>query len=318
MLTLEQLTTPITEAEAEAEVIQRLSELGFASKGWQSGSMALTLGVKLPAWLISRFTRYINAVAKAGSNETAEGDFQTRFSRSHYANERKVSVAAQYTVRHTVASGEGPHTGIQLGDLIASNGTHTYRNVTTADLTSAAVVDLVYEAEEPGSAANTEDESITELVTPLAGVTITNPLGSILRAGSDKEQDAVLRTRNTDRWSQLSIEAPADGYRGVCLGVEGVDRCEVDDTNPRGPYTIDIYVAAANAPRASSCAPLRRQRFRRGDPSRQTSRSRSRPSKPSRFPAWSMCSRPTSFRRPLPSRPQLRRTSTLCRLAASR
>jgi uncharacterized phage protein gp47/JayE len=247
MLSFEQLSTPITSAQAEEEIIQRLSELGFASRGWQSESMQLTLGVKLPAWLYSRFTVYVSSVVVGMFNDSATGDLLTRFSASHYDNTRVPAVAAQYTVRHTVASGQGPHTGIQVGDLIASNGTKTYRNITTDDLTSAATVDLVYEAEEPGQDSNTADGTLNFLVTSLAGVTITNPANSIVQAGANEESDESLKIRNPARWSGLSIESPADHYRGLALTVAGIGRCEVDDTNPRGPYTLDVYVAGPNA-----------------------------------------------------------------------
>jgi uncharacterized phage protein gp47/JayE len=78
-------------------------------------------------------------------------------------------------------------------------------------------------------------------------VTVTNPSNSIVQAGADEESDAALQLRNPARWSGLSIEAPADHYRGLALTVAGVGRCEVDDTNPRGPYTLDVYVAGPDA-----------------------------------------------------------------------
>src|SRR5262245_41559279 len=114
MLSYQQLSTPVTEDEATAEILDRLAELGFASKGWQSGSVQLTL-VKLLGWLFAQFTTFVAAIVVAVFNDTSTGEFLTRFSRSHYANERGAAVAAQYRVRHTVAAGEGPH-DVEAGD----------------------------------------------------------------------------------------------------------------------------------------------------------------------------------------------------------
>lgn len=244
MLSYQQVTTPATSAQTETEIISRLAELGFASKGWQSGSIQLTF-VKIMAWMYSRFTVFAATFAASVLNDTAADESLTRFSASHYDNTRTAAVAAQYNARFTVAAGEGPHT-FAAGDVIISNGRYQYRNVAGATITDAAPSDLTVEAEIVGSAPNTADSTITTLVTPLAGVTVTNPPPSQVRAGADEEQDDVLRRRNTTKWAQLSIEMPGDGYVNLALEVAGVERVKVDATNPSGPGTFDVYIASAN------------------------------------------------------------------------
>lgn len=245
MLSFEQLSTPVTEAEAEAEIIARLAELGFSSKGWQSGSVQLTF-VKLLAWLYARFTTFVAALLLGAFNDTSTGEFLTRFSASHYDNTRKAAVAFQYTIRHTTAAGEGPHT-IGVGDLVATNGVYTYRNIEAGELTSAAPVDLIYQAEVPGAAPVAADGTITTLLTPVSGVTTTNPAESTVQAGADEESDLELQLRNRTKWGLLSINVPADGYKNIALQTTGVGRVAVDDSNPRGPYTIDVYIAGPSA-----------------------------------------------------------------------
>lgn len=261
MLSFDQLNDPPSDAELEQQIIDRLDELGFASKGWQSGSAQLTIGVKLPAWLYAKFAQMVRTVLRSGFNDTAEGDFLTRFSKSVYQNTRKPAVAARYTVRHTVAVGEGPHT-IDVGDLSATNGTHVYSNIDDGSiaypvvLSSAAPVDITYEAEKPGAGANTADGTITQLITTVAGLTITNPRPSQLVAGANEEADdgpaggstGGIRLRNSTRWVTLAIDMPADGYKNIALGVSGVGRVAVDAQNPRGPGTVDVYIAGNDAP----------------------------------------------------------------------
>lgn len=241
MLSYEQLSTPTTEAEAEAAIIARLSELGLASTGWQSGSVQLTF-VKLFAWLWAEITTFIAALVIGVFNDTATGEFLTRFSASHYDNTRSPAVAAQYSVRFTTAAGEGPHS-VEIGEIVVSNGLYEYRNTEAGTLTSAAPVSLVCEAEIAGEDGGTAVNTITTMVTPIAGVTCTNPDLAPVRAGANEESDDELRERNVAGWSELAIDMPADGYKGVALRVESVARAAVDDTNPRGPGTVDVYVA---------------------------------------------------------------------------
>ena len=246
MLSFQQLTTPVTSDQMEEEIIQRLSEIGFSSRGWQSGSPQLSM-VKLLAWLSSRFTVYADAIARAGVNDTATGDFLKRYSLSQYQNTKKPAVAEQQLIRHTTLAGQGPYP-VDIGDLKATDGKTVYVNIEAGTLTSAAPVNLIYEAEIPGAAGHAGPNTIVDLVSTVAGVTITNPDAIPVRGGADEESDKSLRERNSTRWATLAIDMPADGYRNVALGVDGIERVAVDDTNPRGPGTVDVYVAGAAGP----------------------------------------------------------------------
>ncbi len=243
MLSFQQLATPVTEDQALDVILVRLTELGFSGTSWQSGSPQLTI-CRAAALLYSKATELVQTLLYAGYNDFAEGEYLTRFSLSNYDNTRVAAVAAQYTVRHTVAAGEGPYT-VAAGALLASNGTYKYRSLTGATLTSATPTDIVYQAEIPGSAPTAADNTITTLITTLVGVTITNPLDSLVRAGADEETDASLRIRNSTKWATLSVERPSDGYKHAVLSVLPNFRVVVDDTNPQGPGTVDIYIASA-------------------------------------------------------------------------
>ncbi len=246
MLSYQQLSTPVTETEAKTQILTRLTELGFSATSWQSGSVQLTF-VMLLAWLYARLTEFVATLVAACFLETSTGEFLTRFSKSVYQNIRKQSIAAQHKISHVVASGSGPYT-INIGDEVATDGTRTFRNITGGTINTAqngtAANDLTYEAEVAGSAGNAAVNTITKLVTTLAGVTITNPDSTPVRSGSNEESDAQLAERNQLKWGELAVEMPGDGYRSVALSVAGIRRCEIDDTNPDGPGTLRVYVAA--------------------------------------------------------------------------
>jgi len=245
MLSLSQLSTPVTEEEALATLLQDLSDLGFSATSWQEGSVQRTL-CQAFARKYAAATQWVAALALGLFNETATGDFLTHLSASVYANTRTPATAAQHQIRHTLAPSEGPHT-ITVGQLVATDGTLTFRNIAGGTLNAGtSPLTLLYEAEVPGADGNVATGTITTLQTTLSGVTITNPDTAPYQAGTDEESDEKLRVRNNTQWGLLAIDMPAAGYQNVVLDVPGVGRAKVDDSNPRGPGTVDIYIAAAD------------------------------------------------------------------------
>lgn len=254
-LSFEQLSDPITRDEALESLRTVLEDLGFQAKSWQSGSVQLTI-LYLGAEIFSKLSDMVAALLKGAFNSTSTATFLTKFSDSHYANTRQAAVTTQGTCKLTLAAGFGPYT-IAVSQLIATDGTRTFRNTTGGTLSAGTTpLGLTFEAEVAGADSNVANNTITQLVTPLAGVTVNNPSPSgstpwITRSGVDVETDAKLQTRNRTKWPTLSIEYPAQGYENVALEVANVTRAKVDDTNPRGPGTVDVYCAGATGTAAS-------------------------------------------------------------------
>jgi len=251
-MNLSQLRTPVTEAEAQQWAIDNLSDLGFNSKSWQSGSWQYTL-----IWLFSKLyallSFYIVALAEIAFNSTSVGDALTEFSDSHYDNQRVAAVRAEHTVRLTCSASAGPYT-VAAGQLTAQEQAtgdgYLLDNTTGGVLASGGTLDLTFRFQTAGAVGNVAIGTITKLQTNLAGVTCTNPdVGdgtSLVTTGADEESDATLQARNTAKWGALSWATPADGYAYmVRQGEPNAARVKVDDSNPRGPGTIDVYIAAA-------------------------------------------------------------------------
>lgn len=117
-----------------------------------------------------------------------------------------------------------------------------FRNLTGGTVAAAGgTLSITVEAVKKGSAGNVGNGAITVLVTPLAGVTSSNVL---ISTGEDPELDAALRLRNSTKWARLSVELVRDAYINIALEASAsIRRAEVNDTNPRGPGTIDVYIA---------------------------------------------------------------------------
>src|SRR5690606_5508813 len=122
----------------------------------------------------------------------------------------------------------------------------TFRNTTGGTLNAGGTLTLQWEATLAGSQHNVGNGQVTTLVTSRAGVSISNPdSGSgtwFTTLGQDEESDADLRIRNSTKWATLSLEwvEAAYVYAARTLGARKV---KIDATNPRGPGSVDVYLA---------------------------------------------------------------------------
>jgi len=262
-VTVEQLVTPTTQAQAREQIIQELESLGIPATSWQAGSIPRTV-VEVAAKLWSDFTGAsdtitgtVAEVAKAGFNRTASGGWLDLLSSSHYDNTRN---DGQRTRGACLLSdgASGPHT-IAVGQLVAKDNANgfTYRNVTGGTLGAGGTLTLDFEAEEIGADRNVANGTIDALVTVLGDVTISNPAiaggawysGSTGVSGADDESDEQLQDRNEDKWATISATPTEGAYSFWAREASAaITRVQVDARNPRGPGTIDVYLAGANGP----------------------------------------------------------------------
>lgn len=241
--------------EAKQTCLDLLESVGFSATSWQEGEPSLA-NVELSAEIWAQLSKVAVYLKGAFLNKTASGEALTRFSDSHYDNQRGGSVAAQRRITLSCAATAGPHT-LNIGALvIASPDGPTYRNIDDGvtvypvSLSSGGSVDdLIFEAEVAGAASNKAVGSVTILQTTLAGVTVTSD--TIERFGTDAESDPTLQTRNTTKWALLTeFELIDDAVRNIALTAAGpagggaVTDAVVDSTNPRGAGTFDVYMAS--------------------------------------------------------------------------
>ena len=88
----------------------------------------------------------------------------------------------------------------------------------------------------------------------IPGVLITNPIYSgsnwITQVGRDQESDNILRNRSTTKFATYNIgETISDKLINLVLnatssnGTPIVSYCSIDDLNPRGAGTVNVYIA---------------------------------------------------------------------------
>lgn len=250
MVDFADLIEPVTEDEILQQELNVLELQGFPVSAWQAGSVPRTLlqafaNVMQDAWST------IQAVAKGSTLSTAEGGWLDLLAASQYDETRQPGVFATGTVRLTDAGG-GPHT-IAVGQLyVATSSGLRYRNTTGGTLPLNGVLDLTFRAESVGSDYNVANGAITELVTSLSGVSVSNPAVGVTGtwlsvSGAPEESDTALRERCRAKWATLSTGSPVSAYVYWALLQTNVTRAAVDDANPLGPGSARVYVDNAGA-----------------------------------------------------------------------
>ena len=246
MLSLRQLRSPMTRKDVLTSILSWLSSLGFDTTGWQKGRIQKSL-VTAFALLGSDFTETAKANTEFGFNDYATGDPLAEFSKSRYDNTPDPAVATAGPMRLT-STAAIPYTILPGQLLVATDAGVTFRNTTGGTLAAGGTLDLQWQCTLQGELGNVLGGTVTRLLTPLAGVTVSNTIGTpwYTTTGRDQESDLALRTRNSTKWARLSVSLIADAYRNIALNVPGVAKVALHDQNPRGPGTVNVYVAAAN------------------------------------------------------------------------
>jgi phage-related baseplate assembly protein len=255
-LSLEELTKVVSKDEELTTLLELATFAGFPATSWQSGAVPRTL-LELSADRGSKLSELVAAIAKGGFLDRAEGDWLTLLAKSVFDETRLAAVKTRGKVVLTCAPAAGPYT-ISIGQLVASDASgKRFANIDGGTLAAGGTLTLTFEAETGGGAWNIAALTLTILLTPLAGVTINNPiditLGTwITTTGADEETDAQLRVRCRAKWSSLGTGATADTFRFWALTASAeVKRVSVREHDYAGSSIdgfVTLYLAGDGGP----------------------------------------------------------------------
>ena len=180
MTSLETLLATPTEQALKERLRGLLQEGNFPVTDWLSGAVGRSIWEMETAALLELVANMIPVLARAGFSELASGDWLTLLSYYLYDNAR---VAASFTLQScvlTCAAGAGPYT-LQPGDVVAkSTAGLEYLSVTGGTLNTSSTLAVTMQSRFVNDSANGLDYAdgagtLTQLVTALPGVTISNP-----------------------------------------------------------------------------------------------------------------------------------------------
>lgn len=245
----EALLTPVTEAEALDTVLDVARSLGFPVDSWESGGVALTL-CRVIARTTADLSALVPQIAGGGLLGRAEGGWLTLLAESAYAEERRPGVYTEGTVVLTSLPAADPQS-ITPGQLWFSTASgQRFVNLDGGTLASGKTLTLAVRAESAGRRFNVSSGSVTKMLTPLPGVSASNPpdaSGSwTTTQGADEESDAEVTARCRGKWGTIAAQPPVSAYEFWALQASSeVRRVAVDAQNPDGPGTLRVYVAGA-------------------------------------------------------------------------
>lgn len=256
MTTLDDLLSPESEDESLSYFLTELAAVGFPTTAWQTGGVAYTL-IRVLAKAVSDKLALIRNLAASGFLDLAAGGWLTLLAKSAYTLDRYLATLAQGTIRIAIGASYAPQT-VQPGQLwVTDNAGHRYNAVNPAPVAISAGASAVipFRAESPGSAYNIANGTGLSMVTALPGMTAALEVSGaswLTVQGADDETDANLRARCRARWATVGLNKTRDGFLFLAMNAPGVttqpNRVYVDDTNPRGPGTCNVWLAGPGGP----------------------------------------------------------------------
>lgn len=210
-LSIEDVITPTTAAEIEAEVLSLCATGGLATSSWQPGSVIRTVIAELSE-VIARKSLVEVEIARGGLGDLASPDWAKLWAQQIY-DVLFIPAAPASGYLKLINATATPHT-LQIGALIVAHKTtgKTYRNQSIVNVAANATTpDFGILADELGTAGDAAPGEITKIITPgnLIGVTATNDAAVL---GADEEATAALVARTRAKLGSLSPLGPKDAY----------------------------------------------------------------------------------------------------------
>ena len=242
-MALADLTTPRSHVQVLSRLLTLIAGRGLPITNFHSGDPLRHL-LEVTAQSVSDVERLIAALAAGGYLELSAGEWLD-VQAADWGLSRQSAVTARLTLTLT-AGNFGPYE-LQPGVLwFSAAGGLRYSSATGGTLYPNSSLSVEVIAEAPGSAYNVPAGLINQMLTPLVGVSVSNPASGVLVAGADRESDEALRTRARLRWSELGGGATRTAYEFWALTAHpSVDQVRVLDQHPRGQGTLDVVVWGA-------------------------------------------------------------------------
>jgi uncharacterized phage protein gp47/JayE len=147
----------------------------------------------------------------------------------------------------------GPGVRIEVNTIVktdmASDGDELRYFVTAETMLPEGALEVAVpvKAEFAGARYNVGQGYIKNLVTHIDGIdSVSNAAAWITEEGADQEEDEPYRERYFLKWDELSTGSTGQAYVSWARAVTGVMDAAVNDRNPRGQGTINVYITSTD------------------------------------------------------------------------
>jgi uncharacterized phage protein gp47/JayE len=246
MSDISDLARPLSFNEIRTSIYSVLASTGVTTSNWKPGAVVRTV-ISAVAIVLAGLSAFISALAASAFLPLASGEW-LRLVALYVYNVVRIEAtfaAGEVTITN---SGGGIYT-LDPGDLTFRNPVtkKTYTNINAVSIGALATVEHVaISALEAGSKSTSYVGEVSELVTALAGLSVTNDAPVV---GFDVESDPSLRQRCRDKLGALSPNGPSDAYGFVARSTLRADGSAVGVTRvralPDGNGGVIVHLATA-------------------------------------------------------------------------
>ena len=205
-----ELLKPVSQAEAMQTMARFLALVGFPVDAWQPGGAARTM-LEAVADIVAGVTTNISSIASSAHLDTASGVWLDVCGRGRYDEARKPAVYTEGVVAFTDAGGVGPVSIDAPGDIVMRGAGVEFVSIGTGTIPLNGTLDVAVKARNPGPTTVLTGQ-ITQLVTDIPGVTISNGPTWLTRGGAPAESDADYRLRCRLKWDKDSAGGTKEYY----------------------------------------------------------------------------------------------------------
>lgn len=253
-MTLAAILDTRTEDEIFAADLLTLAGLDVPTTGWQTTAIQYAY-IKIGARSQAAAELFRKRYAQAGYLDTVHlsgADWVDILSSGFFQVYRSPATYSIHQIRITdVSAGSAlDRTARTVRIKHAATGLYFVNNE-AFHVDASGYADVQFVCESSGSQGNVAPSGTWEIITSLPGYGATNPVVggtgvSVTVAGADAESSASVVTRCRNKWSTLGRggNAAAVAYR-IAAADPTITRWFIDDANPNGPGSLDVYIAPA-------------------------------------------------------------------------
>lgn len=253
---LSDVLTQFTPDQWLGVLLQACQNASLNAQGWQAKRIARVL-LEVEADVDNTFQGIVINIANGGYLNTATGVWLDLLGIGWFQNPRNSPLATIIQLTLTDTANAGPYTlanPVAVAYPSAQNPLY-YRSVAgTVTVPRGGSVQASFVAQSTGQVYNVSPGQITDLATPIPGVSVTSPqIGTTgvitIQAGQDAELDAAYAARLQNQWGLLSVgftAAKIIALTGQALPGRTL-RCVVLDPGPV-PGVAYEYIADASGP----------------------------------------------------------------------
>lgn len=269
LVTLAQLVTPVTYAEALTDELTIAAGLGLPTTAWQPIDPVRTF-FTTTAQTIANYSTTVNLVAQGGyasyaaiipgvdTNVDANGYETTWMDLRAYDQygvtriEAGQGTGAVTLTNSTTSTFGSPYLPGQLHFQSPLGGQPTFTNAETVNINASGttIVDIVADAAFQGATGNVPNGTTLILVTSLIGVTVSALSSAIVATA--QETNAALLARCQNKLGSLSPNGPTQAYQYVVTSLPVVSGVLPNGTQWTQPTTSYPYGVTAAITRAAT------------------------------------------------------------------